>query len=111
MDGRQTWFYLDDAEIAELDNNGYTWVHVPAGPHFLKQEWPLDITFGSKSRLEVNWKSGQTYYYRLDTHSFFQGYPGGIGMQWQISEVRPEFAKLEIGKYRYQPAKYSASYN
>jgi hypothetical protein len=98
---RQTWFYVDDVEVGELDGQGYTWAYVPAGVHRLKQEWPIDVTFGRTTDLVVNWEAGKTYYYRLET---------GIGYRkiiWKIARIRPEMAEAELASYHLQPARNS----
>jgi hypothetical protein len=102
--GRQTWFYVDDVEVGELDNQGYTWAYVPAGLHTLKQEWPLDITLGRTTDTTIDLQAGQSYYYKLRTAASF-GY-NTVSAAWEIANISPRIGNFEISQYHYQPAKH-----
>src|SRR5262245_2735110 len=60
MGGRTAYFYVEDVNVADLDSEGYTWFHVPAGTYALKQRWPIDVSPRSLEMQQV-WKAGETY--------------------------------------------------
>jgi len=97
---RDSYFYVNGINIADLSPEGYTWFHVPAGSYSIKQSWPADISpWEDKSLvLPATWRPGQTYYYRLYT---WGGHPS---IMWTFSEVPAETALQEIKYCKLQPA-------
>lgn len=107
LGGRDAYFYVDDVNIVDLSNEGYTWFHLPAGEYSLKQKWPLDVTLGTHTiEIKVKWLPHQKYYYRLNTNVGF-GYQIGystIKYEWQLTEVPVEQAVGEISTCKLQAA-------
>jgi hypothetical protein len=65
---RDTYFIVDNKAVAELSLSGYTYFYATPGKHVLEQEWPFDIAitpFIHRARLDVEWKAGETYYYKF----------------------------------------------
>jgi hypothetical protein len=56
--GRTTFVYSDDQFLGTLDNNSYTFVHVPPGKHLFWLNWATVNT-------EVELEAGKTYYYAI----------------------------------------------
>jgi hypothetical protein len=94
---RDAYFYINDINIVDLTNEGYTWFHIPSGEYTLKQKWPIDLSF-EVVELKVEWLPKHKYFYRLST--------GMISMTllWQLSEVSVELAETEIRACKLQPA-------
>ena len=108
---RSAYFYVNNVNVADLDRNGYTWFHVPAGEYRIKQKWPIDVDLRSIELTET-WLPGQKYYYRFDTAGSIG--PGAVPasgklgvavkIAWQLSRVPAEQAVSEIGTTKLQPA-------
>ena len=94
------YFYVNDNNIADLTNDGYTWFHVPSGEYILKQRWPGMLDFSGKFdiKMKVRWEPRQVYYYRLETRM------EPFRNVWRVSAVSPEQALSEIRNRKYQPA-------
>lgn len=56
--GRTTFVYADDQFLGTLDNNSYTFVHVPPGKHLFWLNW-------ATVNAEVELEAGKTYYYAV----------------------------------------------
>lgn len=103
LGARDAYFYVNDQNVVDLSNNGYTWFSVPAGDYVLKQKWPINVTFGMKTlEMPVRWEGGKTYYYRLATGA--GNAPVGISIRWTLSEPPASVAREEILKAKHQPA-------
>ena len=93
LGGRDAYFYVNDVNVVDLSNNGYTWFHVPAGEYSFKHKWPADITFGKKDIvIPVKWAPRERVYYRL-LLEYSYGYPN-VAISWNVSQV-PESQALE----------------
>ena len=100
---RDAYFYVDDVNIVDLTQKGYTWFHVPAGNYTLKQKWPVDVTLGMKTlEAPVRWQAGRTYFYRLGVEQRLQ-YPM-IVTEWRLHHVPEAEAMRELAECRLQPA-------
>ena len=56
--GRTTFVYSDNQFLGTLDNNSYTFVHVPPGKHLFWLNWATVNT-------EVELEAGKTYYFAI----------------------------------------------
>jgi Protein of unknown function (DUF2846) len=99
LGGRDAYFYIDDVNVVDISNNGYSWLHLPAGEYTLKQKWPFDVTYGLQTlELKVRWLPERTYFYRLETSI------RGPSVEWRLREVSSETAITEIQRCKLQPA-------
>lgn len=103
LGGRDAYFYVDGINVADLSRDGYTWFHVPAGPHTLMQKWPVDVSTFGKLEKSVNWQPGQTYHYQFVT-DVGSGGVSGVVVKWTFSEVSAETARQEMVDKKLQPA-------
>jgi hypothetical protein len=95
LGARDAYFYVNDFNIIDLSNQGYTWFHVPAGNHTLKQKWPFDVSFGLNTlRINKEHRPSQTYYYRLEIGAF-PGMFAMFGYNWSFTEVSEEQARAD----------------
>ncbi|MFZ6760339.1 DUF2846 domain-containing protein [Undibacterium sp. Ji50W] len=116
--GRDTYFYVDGKNIADLSVEGYTAFYVPAGEHKFEQKWPADMPQGKTINLwklwtkedpadsakkpglqegAVNWEAGKTYYYR------FSAAPNGRNQyEWILAEITAEQAYPDLKKSKLQ---------
>jgi len=100
---RDAYFYINDVNIVDLSDNGYTWLHVPTGGYTLKLKWPLDVQLLYEvTEINAKWTPGRRYFYRLNT--WHSGYVAASSQHWQLSEVEEAKALLEIGSCNLQPA-------
>ena len=102
---RDAYFFVDNQNVANLSNGGYSWVHMPAGEYRLTMRWPPDITLGRDRDviLPARWTAGRKYFYRMDVSS--KPAAGGTLHQWRIVAVPPDTGEKEIACCKYQPAK------
>jgi len=99
LGARDAYFYVNEVNVADLSNEGYTWFHVPAGDYTLTQKWPFDATPGAKAlNINARWLPKQKYYFRLETAAGYRQY------LWRVSEVPADRALIEISSCKYQPA-------
>jgi len=61
-----TNFYVDDIEIAELYDSGYSWIHVTSGKHIFS----MDAHLSPKREIILNIIPGETYYLMVN-HPWF----------------------------------------
>ena len=93
--GRDTHFYLGDANVADLSSNGYTWFYLPEGNYTIRQKWPIDISFKT-AELPVTVKAGGASYVRM-------GIGAGFGdVLWQLTAHSHDGAMDELEKCRFQ---------
>lgn len=62
--GRDTHFYINDVNVADLGNNAYTWFYLPEGSYTIRQRWSIDISAQS-TELPVFVKAGSVSYVRM----------------------------------------------
>lgn len=96
--GRDSYFYINDINVADLSANGYTYFYLPPGNYEIKQQWPIDMP---RKPLVTNLslKAGETVYYTFGTSAegnLFKWYFG------RIDEVR---GRQAINSHRYQEAR------
>ncbi len=62
--GRDATILVDDTEVAELSQRGFTWFHVQPGRHVVRARWaiPLDQV---PSEIPLDLEAGKTYYLEL----------------------------------------------
>ena len=100
---RRIHFFLDGAEVAQLNQEGYTRLYVQAGPHILAEKWPWDAAPGVKpTQMSVNWAAGTTYYYEFNTQMTNEG--RGWRLTWWLSPIDPASGSKTITAYHFQPA-------
>ncbi len=62
--GRDATILIDDTEVAELSQGGFTWFYVPPGHHVLHARWAL-ATEQLPSHVTLDLEAGKTYYLEL----------------------------------------------
>jgi hypothetical protein len=103
LGGRDAYFYVDGVNVADLSRNGYTWFHVKAGTHGLKQAWPFDMSRRMQPLIGAfDWKPGRTYFYRFEADGDFYLFVNHF--RWTLLEVPAQQAQLEIADKKLQPA-------
>jgi len=99
MGNRTAYFFVNEVNVADLNNDGYTWFHVPAGEYTLKHTWATWPAMGYLLEIRTRWLPRSTYYYRLDTSL------EGMGkVLYRVSRVPADQAVTEISCCRLQPA-------
>lgn len=96
MSAGDAYFYVDDVNIANLTNGGYTWFYAPAGEHTLKQKW--FGLFSQKLFMRTAWLPAHKYFYRFETSTNI------VTIQWRLSETPADRALMEITCCKLQPA-------
>jgi len=95
---RDAYFYVNDANVADVSNDGYSFFYLPAGAYQFKQKWPIDLSTKTiESTLKLG--TGETHYIRLNTST------GQGQFIWVLSHLDTSTARPEIAKLHYQEAK------
>lgn len=92
--GSDAYFYVDDINVADLSNNGYTAFHLPAGTYEFKQSWPLTVASSVTSPLALG--AEEIQYFRLSTSTDL------AAIYWEISRPDAEAGRRDIASRRYQ---------
>ena len=92
-------FYLNNTRVAVLNNDGYTWLHPPAGKYIFRQEWSHQA--GRIVDMDIELLPGRTYFYRLDASSNILI---SAKLTWRLTQVPENQALAEINSSRFQPS-------
>ncbi len=96
--GRDSYFYVNDINVADLSINGYTYFYLPPGNYEIKQKWPIDMPGGSlNSNLSLS--AGETVYFMFGTAS---NWPR---IKWFFGRVDESTGREQIRGIRYQKAR------
>jgi hypothetical protein len=98
---RNASFYIDNVKVVGLGYNECTVFIAPAGAHVIKQQWPLDLTFGHGDAFEASWESGATYYYRFSANGAVSP-TNKLEIRWSMSQVDAEVGRHAMSICRYQ---------
>jgi hypothetical protein len=97
LGARTAYFYVDGIKVANLLNNGYTWLYLPAGSHEFHQEWPEGAAFGITLGGVINLEQNHTYYLRLASSG-----AGTNHTRWEFRAQPRDSAIKQIAECRYQ---------
>lgn len=106
MGGRDSYFYVNNENIVDLSNNGYTFFYLPEGEYTIVQKWPIDVPDdGFAEKLQI--KSGDTVYFRLSPESNYDPNAGMLGLgngaiSWNFTHVSASTGNVEMESTRYQ---------
>jgi hypothetical protein len=89
-------FYLDNVNVANLERNEYTWMHIPAGKYVLHQKWAGDSADNQK--VSVVMQAGNVYYYRLATSIL------NHNVQWFIGSAMPRQMISPLREAKFMPS-------
>lgn len=94
-----TSFQMDGKHIASLHDKGYSWVHVPAGPHVVRAGLTIDAALNDWLSVTINAKPGKVYY--LEYAQFLEIGSGGK----EVLRVLPEdLGQVTVPLYKFKPA-------
>lgn len=97
---RSAYFYVNDVNVFDLNQGGYSWVSLPPGNYRLKQSWPADI-FAKSIELDLEVHAGETRYFSFETGTCQGGYRE-ICLQWRFQGQSPDTGRLAIADKRFQ---------
>lgn len=97
---RSAYFYINNVNVFDLDQGGYSWVSLPPGRYKLKHSWPVDVVAKS-SELDIQVEAGQNLYFALNT-GMCNNLSPGVCVKWGVEERTPEIGKTEIADKKFQ---------
>lgn len=101
MGGRTAYFYVNDVNVFDLDQGGYSWVSLPPGNYKLKQGWPIDV-MAKPTELDLEARAGETLYFSFQTGTCKAGFRE-ICVQWQFRGLPAGEGRSAIADKRFQP--------
>lgn len=101
LGGRSAYFYVNEVNVFDLDQRGYSWVSLPSGHYKLRQSWPVDVMARSVS-FEIDVKPGEVRYFSFGTGACSDGYRPGICISYGVQELPPDAGKAAIADKRFQ---------
>jgi hypothetical protein len=101
MGGRTAYFYVNDINVFDLDQGGYSWVSLPPGRYKLKQSWPIDV-MAKPTELDLEARAGETLYFSFQTGMCKAGFRE-ICVQWQFRGLPADEGRSAIADKRFQP--------
>lgn len=102
MTARFMWptsFQMDGKHIASLHDKGYSWVHVPAGPHVLRAGLAVDAAFNDWLSVTINTRPGQVYYVE-----YAQFIEPGVGGKEVLRVLPEDLGQVTVPLYKFKPA-------
>lgn len=98
---RDAYFYINDVNVADVSNKGYTAFYLAAGDYQFKQKWPIDVP---AKAIEVPFTvaAGETHYFRFTTTS------GQGQLIWALSHPDIKTGRSEISSQHFQEPKREA---
>lgn len=93
LDERKASFFINGKRAGVLSDNGYMWMHLPAGKYTLKQSWPWDVSI-TTTLMNFRVKAGAESYFRFKTEKC-ENKPINCAI-WRMSNEIPDKAKEEI---------------
>jgi len=92
---RSPTIYINNLEIMDLYNQGYTYLYVKPGKYHIKTDWSFDAGAPDLEG-DATFKSGKTYYIKLGGNMSFSG--NTVKTSSSLGSISPVMARSEIAQ-------------